>query len=513
MREVELKLLLDEAGERAARRRLRELAPEGARLRSVRLTSVYLDTPDRALSRLGAAVRLRKEGRRWTQTVKHGRRMQSGLSSPVEDEAPAPGGRFSLDRVAEADARAALEAALAGRAPAPVFETRIRRTLLTLERDGAEIEIALDVGEIAAADRREPLRELELELKRGAPAALYRLTAEVAPPGALRFSRRSKAERGYAVAAGEAAVTDPPPVVKSGALALSPELTAEQAAATALRACLDQIAANAFAAQADDRPEGPHQLRVGLRRLRTAATLFREALGGPPLEALRAEARELAAVAGAARDLDVLLEERLRPLAAAIPDVAALEAALREAQGARRAVLQGRLREARTRDFVLELGAFVEGRGWLRPEDFQQSAALAQPAAEAAAAALDERWRRAAKLGERLGEIDDEGRHELRKRLKALRYAVEFFEALWPRKRVRRFLKRLKALQEDFGALQDAATARALLLDADAPGAGDPAAARAAGYLLGRAEAEALALRPALRRDWKALAAAGPFWR
>jgi triphosphatase len=308
-------------------------------------------------------------------------------------------------------------------------------------------------------------------------------------------------------------VADPPDIVKAPPVALSAEQTTELAAGAVLRACMDQIGGNVAATALRDDPEAAHQLRVGLRRLRTAAALFRDTLDGPALAALDAEAKALAAAAGAARDLDVISEELIAPFLGEDPGFETLRDALDARRAERRAALKARLAAPETAGFLFDLGAFVEGRGWLRPADYSQTAALAAPVTETAKAALEARWRKSLKLGRKIEALDEEARHELRKRLKKLRYAVEFFGDLFSEKQVKPFLKRLKALQDDFGALQDLATARLALLGEDAPAAASPAAQRAVGYALGRWEVAADAAFASAKDHWDALAAEAPFWR
>jgi inorganic triphosphatase YgiF len=511
--EVELKVLLDATAARRLRARAAALSGDSESFQNQTLTAVYYDTTERALSARRIALRVRKEGRRWVQTLKVGSGVVGGLSRVQEWEAPAPGGRLDLDLIPDAAARAAVDAALAGAPLGPVFETAFRRAALRLSGPhGGSAELAIDIGEIRAGGRAAPMAEAELELVEGDPRDLFAIAKALFPEGPLRFSRRNKAARGFALADGGEAVSATPEPVRGVAVALSRAQTTEEAARDVLRACLDQIAGNAAAAAFSDNPEGAHQLRVGLRRLRTAAALFGDALGGPALDALSDEAKALADVAGAARDLDVLSDDLLAPMAGS-PGMPALRAALDARRADMRAALRARLAAPETPAFLFDLGAFVEGRGWLRPADFGQTAALAAPVAEAAVAALEKRWKKAKKLGDRVETLDEEARHDLRKRLKKLRYAVEFFASLYSAKRLKPFLKRLKALQDDFGALQDVATARAILLAEDAPAAADPVAQRAAGYALGRWEAAADAAFASARGHWAALEKEGPFWR
>lgn len=512
-REIELKLLLDAEGETALQNALAGLTWQVERKPVQSLRGVYYDTPDRALAARRIALRLRKEGRRWVQTAKMGGAISAGLSTPHEAECPAPGGRLSVDAIPDPELRAAVEQAMAGAALEPVCETAIRRERSLIHGPfGGVVELASDAGEIRAGDRAEPIREAELELKSGDPRDIYAVAKALFPAGPIRFSRRTKAERGYALADGRPAVDPAPPAVTARDARLAPTQTTEAAAAAVLRSCLDQIAGNVAAAHASDAPEGPHQLRVGLRRLRTAAAVFRPVLGGPALDALDAAAKALAGEVGAVRDLDVLAGEVIAPMAQGEPRFAPLVEALERRAAEARARVRERLAAPETVALILDLGAFVEARGWLRAADFDQTALLAQPVVATATDALQQRWRKAAKLGDRIETLVGEERHDLRKKLKKVRYTVEFFSSLWPEKKVKPFLSTLKALQDDFGALQDFAMAEAVLCGPDAPAADDPLAQRAVGYALGRWEGQAEREWARAKSDWRALSEAKRFW-
>lgn len=520
MPEIELKLLLSEDAATALRAApaLKRLA--AARPRRRRLRSIYFDTPDHALAAAGIALRLRKTGRGWVQTVKRGARDGAiGLQSMEEDEARAPGGRLDLALIADPDLREAVESARGDAPFAPVFETAIDRTTWDLASPLGAAELALDEGEVIAGESRAAFREAELELTSGAPAVLYDFARELFADIPARFSERSKAARGYALASGRPALPSAGPA-RAGDIPLAPEETTEAAAARILRACLAQIDANAAACLASDDPEGPHQLRTGLRRLRSALSLFGDALGGEALEELKLGAREMGRQAGRLRDLDVLIDELLRPAAPTLPhgeaERAGFEALLSGLETRRettRAELRAWLASPPARRFLLDLSAFVELRGWLRPSDHAQTALLARPVAETAAEALTRRRRKARKRAKGLADLAPEQRHELRKELKKLRYAVDYFGPLWPAKRSAPYLKALKKLQKVFGHLNDAAMAERILAAPDAPRADDPAAQRAAGRLLGRLEARAEADWKRAQALWNAFDAVKPFWR
>src|SRR4029077_5179557 len=109
--------------------------------------------------------------------------------------------------------------------------------------------------------------------------------------------------------------------------------------------------------------------------------------------------------------------------------------------------------------------------------------------------------------------LNDAERHELRKKLKKLRYAVEFFAPLYPQKRVEPFLKRLKNLQTVFGDLNDAAMVRSALAARTAPGSGEPQSERATGWVIGATQARAAFSWAGAKDLWGSLEDTRPFWK
>jgi inorganic triphosphatase YgiF len=515
MIETELKIALDAAALARLRRhpalsRLR-LAPR----RTQELLSVYYDTPGHALAAADISLRLRRVGRRWVQTVK--RRgdgiASSGLFAHEEAECPAPGGRLVLSGPDPEGAIAAVVEAADGAPLAPIFETRVQRVVERLRAsNGGEVELALDEGEIRAGAASVAIREAELELAAGEVHAVFEVARELFPNGPVRFAAENKAARGYRLVRGDGEPALAPRHART--LEVEPGATVETAARDVFRDCLAQVAGNMAVVAASEDPEGPHQLRVGLRRLRTAFALFGPSLGKEAMAPLSEAARRLGSVAGELRDADVLVEEVVRHAAAGLdPDAhAALEAALQ----ARRAAVRARVREAlatpESVGFLFDLGAFVEGRGWLAPSDYAQTERLAARIADIAPAVLAKRHRKVRKLGRRIRELDAAGLHELRKELKKLRYAVDMLGPVYKEREVAPYLKSLKELQDSFGSMNDAAMAREALTGAVAPAPDDPAAQRGVGWVLGTLSVKVAADRPGLFERWNRLAAAKPFW-
>ena len=119
------------------------------------------------------------------------------------------------------------------------------------------------------------------------------------------------------------------------------------------------------------------------------------------------------------------------------------------------------------------------------------------------------RWHKRAR---RLAQLTFAQRHELRKELKKLRYAVEFFATLFPAKRTRLFLQHLKDLQVAFGDLNDAAMVKALFASPHEGFAADPRIQLSMGWIIGASEARAELKWNGARALWRKLKKSRIFW-
>lgn len=470
-----------------------------AKPRRRRLVATYLDTEKGALREAQAALRLRRSGRRWLQCVKAEPSTGAVLLGRSEWELAARGGRLKVDAFPLEEIRtgtgidlAALEERLR-----PVFATEFDRAVVEQTLPGARAEVALDRGVISAGTRREPLREIEFELLEGDFLALLEWVRGIIPVLGLALEVRSKAERGYRLAAGERSRP-----VKARRPRVDPQGAVRDAIAPVVGVCVMQVAANAAGAGASRDPEYLHQLRVGLRRLRSALRVFRELSQAESTQALVDRLRAVLPPLGVARDWDVvteLLDQRIAPAAAGGVDFApTLRWAKRQRVKARR--------EARA---VAASSAFqqllIDAMIWAETAHRGDAAAVAtvEPVptlsafAKSAVARLARRAERAASGGEW---TDAAARHRVRIRLKRLRYVCEFFADCFKRKRVRRYLEHLEGLQDLLGELNDLATARRLLADPDLAARGVQSA-----FVLGWISAREDALIAALAGAWRAL--------
>ncbi len=517
MIETELKVLLDAGAMTRLRRHPRLSELRLAPRRSQNLVSVYYDTADHALARAGVALRLRRVGRRWVQTVKQRTEGPSanGLFANREFEFPAPGGRLVLGGPDPQGALAAITEAAGGAPLSPIFETHVRRSTDRLQAPGGgEVELALDAGEIRAGEARAPIREAEFELKAGEVGAVYGVARLLLATGPVHFATDNKSARGYRLIRTGSADAAPGPR-HAGSLELEGKATVETVARDVFRDCLAQIAANMALVAGSEATEGPHQLRVGLRRLRTAFKIFGPSLSESALAPLSEAAQRLGKLVGALRDADVLLEEVVAGATEAGPDraaAAALAATLAARRERVRAEVRGALAAEEAVGFLFDLGAFIEGRGWLVPSDFSQTERLAAPIEEVAPQLLGKRHRKVLKRGRRIRKLDAEGLHRLRKELKKLRYSVDMLGPLYRTSKVAGYLGALKDLQDSFGALNDATMAHTALAGPDAPAPGDPEVQRAVGWVLGTLAIRSGQDRPGLYKRWKRLAATDPFW-
>jgi inorganic triphosphatase YgiF len=407
--------------------------------RDQRLVAVYYDTPDGRLAANRASLRLRTdEAGRTVQTFKTG----EGLGRREAEHETAPG-RLALTGE---DLRATLSPEDLAQL-APRFTVQVRRRTCGIKAGGSRIELALDQGEILAAGARSPVCEAELELLSGDPRDLFTLALDLAAELPLTLSLRSKSERGNLLAAGGV------PAPEGG---LSADLSCSAALRLGLVGALREAATQALQTAGDPSVEAIHRLRVALRRLRSLLSVFRRRWEPGDPSALRTGLRDLSRACGDVRELDVLLE-RADP-------AGALALALIAARRGKAEALVGTLSGAAARTTLLEALIFAEAGDWRsRPgSEFGAATGLVED--------LHRRWRRIRRLGEALPDLDSGGRHDLRLRIKAFRYALDALDLPEWRPLAQALSPRLKAAQDALGALNDADAAKGLVERLDLSG-------------------------------------------
>lgn len=394
---------------------------------------------------------------------------------------------------------------------APLFRTEIaRRTIALSAAPEAEIAVAIDRGRICAADRAasEPISEVELELKCGRPAALYDVALDLMTVAPLRLERRSKAERGYRLAAPDAA---PVAAVHGAAIELSPDMSGSVALQRIGLACLNHVMQNEAAALAG-LAEGIHQMRVGVRRLRAALTAFGKMLPTKERRWASQELRWLADALGAARNLDVFAGALIAPARKALgasPELAALSAAVERQRKAAYIKAAKAIRSTRYTASLLRMLRWFETEGWC---DGGSQHPLAASIGEIAPKILARRRTVARRRAKGFTGQAPAERHRLRIALKKLRYATEMLGGLCDAEAVAQFTRQLKRLQDDLGDANDVRVGHDILAQLLRRRT-EAAQIREAGSAVLGWHARRLARRePKLRRHLDALFTGEPFW-
>jgi triphosphatase len=474
-----------------------------------RLDAVYYDTPDRTLFGHGLSLRVRRSGNHYVQTLKrapaHGQPFVRG-----EWEITVAGAAPDLAALPVSEIGAPLDQ-LALDTLEPIFTTKIRRRTQRLELLGAVVEIAFDEGSIEAGDRRESLTEVELEMKDGDPRVLFNIGIDLLEIAPLRISTRSKADRGYDLAFGLA-----PKASKATAPAITAEHTVDDIVGELLGAFQHHLLANQAVAEDGRDIEGVHQMRVALRRLRTASAILRREFGLPTIQGLSGEARWLATLLGVPRDWDVFVTETLGgPVEGLKQDTVDFDG-LRRAAEPHRAIAYATLREAlagpRYNRFQLSLRHWIESRSWRNELIGGSLAMLLEPAPAFADRVLTRLHRKALRQGSHFRRLSPDARHRLRITLKKLRYATEFFQGLYGKGVDHKgYFGCLAKLQDSLGHDNDA-TMTQPFLNALAQYPVAPEVQRAIGAVMGWQARDRIEAGRRLRKHWRQFAAMAPFW-
>ena len=462
------------------------------------LVSTYFDTRKRKLKRHGLVLRVRLTNGKHIQTIKKAAADlgRGEWESEINDRGPdldqADG--TPLQEIASKKLRRKLR---------PIFKTSVRRITLPVRSKGGEIELAIDRGEIVAGRRSSRIEEVELELKRGRLRELFQVARAVERKLAAELYLRGKAERGYDLVdrRDEQAIFAQP-------VELNDRMSAMEGFKAIAHATLRHFSGNIDAVRKLD-PEGVHQMRVGLRRLRAAISLFSDILAGAKTEQIKTELKWLTNQLARARKIDVFLQEKVEPMAGKISPRRGVKAIEREfadrrdeaLERARSAVNSGRCR-----------AMLVELLEWIEAQDGGGKEAKLE-VGEFATDLLNRRVKKIRKDGKTLQGMSPQERHKLRIKAKKIRYAVEFFESLFPGKRVQKELTRLsrhlKKIQSALGSLNDFIADSKLAADAalNAPPKDRRARAFASGFIVGREAEQSKPLIKAASKEVRALRA------
>ena len=487
------------------------------------LDATYFDTAHRDLHGAKLSLRLRRNGERIVQTLKAASTAAVGLFDRPEWEWEVPGPMPDTMLLDGTPAAAILSKAKEPE-PRPLFRTIIERSTREIRHGASRIVVTLDAGRVETENGDVPISEIELELAEGVPADLFAVARLLSESAVLRLGVLSKGERGFALVEQR---LRKPSKARTPALADGPAdgIAAGEAFARIAMGCLHHLRLNETVFLHGRDPEALHQMRVALRRLRSAFTLFKAMLRhDATAEHLRREIKRVTEPFGTARNLDVFLSETLRTEIERRLDEPGLHE-LRERLTADRDRAYGAvldiLASPAWRLLLLDLVAWIEAGAW---RDGKGPPHRDEPARAFAEAVLDRLRRRIRKQGRHLAKLEDEDRHQVRIEAKKLRYGAEFFAPLFPdkkaEKRHKAFVGALSDLQDHLGALNDLATAHEIaggLVSAHDEARTGPAptgaALFAAGLATADAEARAGRLLDKAEEALDELLDVRPFWR
>ena len=393
-------------------------------------------------------------------------------------------------------------------APAAACEALVSDHVLQTEQGLVELRRLRGVLRTVTAER--PVARLVLS---GSEAAILCGAKLLGGTVAARVPRASLAAEAFAAARN--ALPDPR---RLGAPTLPTHGSVPDAFAHVLGHLTDVILHHAVgAADPAGGPESIHQMRVAVRRLRSAMTVFRPVIASGALEATVANLRTLARGLGPAREWDVFVTETAPAVVATLPGDARLERLLAAAQRRRaeaRASLSTYLVTDDFRRLGIELAWLAGTRGWeARPEpgapETAAPEALSDDLPHFARKALQRRFRRLRAAGKDIEALDIPSLHDLRLRAKRMRYAAEIMTPLFPAKPTRRFIQRLSQLQARLGVLNDGAVATSLMNELGGPSG---RYGYAVGLVLGFSAGETSQSRSQIFQAWKKFLHQPSFW-
>jgi inorganic triphosphatase YgiF len=406
--------------------------------RSERQLSVYYDTPDSRLRKNGYVLRVRSIGERFVQTLKSFD-SGAGFFNRSEWECEIGGPEPDLEWLANTP----VGMLQIGRVD-PVMRSDVDRTIYRVDQAGNELELDIDQGLICAGKREIPVSEIEVELISGESRAAVELAQRVAAQIPVRLSVMSKAERGFALADGK--LSQP---TKAEPVDVRRGMCVAEGFEIIVSGCLRHFRLNEPLVIETRDAEALHQVRVAMRRLRSALSLFRPVVADREFRRVLEELRWFAAELGDARNLDVHLGRDLF-----VDQRQFVQARREQAYDLAIAAMESR----RFRQLMLDLVGWTSVGKWRRKR--KASKAL-RPFMNRRIGQL---WSKVC-ASERVSTLDDQARHRLRILMKKLRYALEFGSALHKRRprRKKRIMKSVRELQGALGDLHDLVVCRSLV--------------------------------------------------
>lgn len=200
--------------------------------------------------------------------------------------------------------------------------------------------------------------------------------------------------------------------------------------------------------------EGVHQMRVGLRRMRSALSVFRPAIPKMVTRSFANDMRWAAKALDRARDLDVYITDNFQ--AKGNKHQRKIQCIAKEHREEAYSRVRGIIQRKRYSTFNRELTNWLDTKAWRGQLSEEDRKSLQRKITPFAGQVLDTHFSGVHEAGKEIEKMDSEALHRLRIECKKLRYATEFFSPLY-NDQMKEFTKHLKALQDTLGILHDTA--------------------------------------------------------
>ncbi|PKY10081.1 inorganic triphosphatase [Acidithiobacillus marinus] len=400
----------------------------------LQLHAFYYDSRDNALQRARLAYRIRREDDAWVATLKASGQSAGGLHQRPEWNVPVDSNTPDLNVFQDSEA-ATLLAPYRELSLQVILETRFERhESRVTHRDGSEIIVALDHGEILARGQREAIREVELELAHGDAAAVLEMGAALCQDLPLIPDQESKLFRGLRLAG-----LLPEEKPRDNALPLRRRENAGDAFSQMFIWQLQQIIHDVRKHWAKPDAESFHELRKSVRSFRASLRFCRSLDPADPLQLFRIPLQEWFHQQNSQRDYEALLGYWTE-----IATILDLEPKhLQEVLQAQIPQTSGSLSQLVS--ILLKIWALLLRQPLHREQSLQ----------DFSEAQLQREYRKLMAAGKLLAE-HPEALHPLRIRIKNFRYVLMTLAPLWPGKDSKALLKLLTTLQGIAGEIHDA---------------------------------------------------------
>ena len=425
------------------------------------LTATYFDGPDWPLANSNVYLWVEREGRSYRQHLEAAV-SRVGIATVLKVwQSPITTSYPTLTALAD-QGLPELLGGLSANTLKPFCHKKLKRMThqMRLENRG-NITAVIEFGELIVGSTKAPVGELNLKLESSPSDLPFELCLRIGQQVPLRISGDNSAKTALALLPGQT-----PRSRKAQSLNLSRDATVDGALSHTIQECLNHISANEACLLESEDPEAVHQMRVAVRRFRSALRVYRPLLPPDQYAWLNGELRRFAEQLGSARDWDVFADEIAKPAIMGRMEDKAFQTfrdLINEVRTASRLTASEAVRSKRYTTFLLRSSAWLANSAWRNQPVSETSALLFGPVRAFADDRRTKFHEPVWSAGGNFETLSVKERHQLRICVKRLRYATEFFSSIYPRKAVKRYCGKLAGLQDALGYLNDVAVSEDLV--------------------------------------------------